>query len=141
MELNEFIKQFPDYQTSFEDQNLGEQKYNYAMYILINKSLGMQKGKIAAQAGHAVQKMTEYCVKNCPEIWYNYNQSNIPKITLQVKTEDQMKDILLETKDIIKSYVIDEGRTQIKPNSLTAVAFIPMDKSNSPKCFKDLKLF
>ena len=61
-------------------------------------------------------------------------------ILLKVSNEEVMLNILNELKDIHKSYVVDEGRTQIKPNSLTAVSFIPMKKNDTPSCLKELKL-
>lgn len=110
------------------------------MYILINKSLPMKKGKIALQVGHAVKKITEYCLKNEKELYDKYCANSYAKVILKVPNEEVILKILYELKDIHKSYVVDEGRTQIKPNSLTAIGFIPMARKDIPSCLKQLKL-
>ena len=113
---------------------------DYVMYILVNKSLPMKNGKIASQVGHAVQKVTEYTIKNKKDIWKKYCQNNYPKIILKVPTEELLLEILAKSKDIERIPIIDQGRTQIKPNSLTAVGFIPMLKQDAPSFIKELKL-
>lgn len=140
MELSDIIKTFPDYQQSFYNQKKNEKEDEYTMYILINKTLPMQKGKIASQVGHAVQKITEYCLIYQPEIYQKYCQNNYAKIVLKVTNKETFLEILNQTIHLHKSYVVDEGRTQIKPNSLTAVGFIPIKKKDVPKCFQNLKL-
>lgn len=113
---------------------------NYYMYIIVNGGLKMQKGKIASQVGHAVQKVTEYCLKECPKLWKKYNSSCTPKIVLKTQTEEELLNVIDKTEDIFKCYVIDAGKTQIKPNSLTAVGYIPMSKECVPTVLNDLKL-
>jgi peptidyl-tRNA hydrolase, PTH2 family len=142
MSLNDILKTFSDYEESFYNQNLNKNLNNesYVMYILINKSLPMKKGKIASQVGHAVQKITEYCLKNKKDLYDKYCANSYAKVVLKVPNEEVMLKILYELKDIHKSYVVDEGRTQIKPNSLTAIGFIPMAKKDIPSCLKELKL-
>lgn len=142
MELSDIIKSFPDYQQSFYNQkkNKEREEDQFVIYILINKTLPMQKGKIASQVGHAAQKITEYCLTYQPELYQKYCQNSYPKIVLKVPNETIFLEILNQTKHLHKSYVVDEGRTQIKPNSLTAVGYLPMKKESSPECFKNLKL-
>ena len=113
---------------------------NYVMYILVNKSLPMKTGKIASQVGHAVQKVTEYCLKNKKDIWKKYCKNNYPKIVLKVPSEELLLEILNKLKNFERIPIIDLGRTQIKPNSLTTVGFIPIIKDDIPDCIKELKL-
>ena len=140
MKLSEAIKTFPDYNESFYSQQIKLSEEPYVMYIIVNKSLPMKSGKIASQVGHVVQKMTEYCMINEKKIWSYYCSNNYAKIVLKIHDENKLFLILNQLKYLHKSYAVDEGRTQIEPNSLTAISFIPMQKKNVPECLKELKL-
>ena len=134
----ELISKFDDFKFSVYNQRVDESQAYY-MYIIVNSSLKMGKGKIAAQVGHGVQKMTEYCLEHDEELWTKYVNSGIPKIVLKT-SKDQLLEVIHKTKNIFKSYVIDEGRTQIAKNSLTAVSYIPLLKKDAPDIFKDKKI-
>ena len=134
----ESISKFDDFKFSVYNGSV-DKSQTYYMYIIVNSSLKMGKGKIAAQVGHGVQKMTEYCLEHHKELWTKYVNSGIPKIVLKT-SQDQLLEVIDKTENIFKSYVIDEGRTQIPKNSLTAVAYIPLLKENAPDILKNLKL-
>jgi len=143
MSLNDKIKTYSDYKESFSNQNLNnniKDEDQYIMYILVNKSLNMNKGKIASQVGHAVQKVTEYCLINDKELYDNYCKNSYAKVVLKVPNEELLLQILEELKGLHKSYVVDEGRTQINPDSVTAIGFNPMKKSERPECLQKLGL-
>jgi PTH2 family peptidyl-tRNA hydrolase len=111
---------------------------NYVMYILVNSELKMEKGKIAAQVGHAVEMITNTVNKivdnNYKDIYKKYLHNGCKKIVLKAKQEELEKHI--NDKDSV--YVIDAGRTQIPAGSLTVVAFLPSDKNKER--FRDFKL-
>lgn len=105
-----------------------------AMYIIINNDLGMGKGKMVSQGAHAAcdtvihleqmcyeqRKIPDVCVRY--KKWYKTGQAKIVCKATQQELENLCK--------ISESYsIIDAGRTQIAPNSLTAVAFCPNLKS------------
>ena len=113
---------------------------NYVVYILVNGSLSMSKGKIAAQVGHGIHKLTEYCSKHKKKQWKKYNSNGCPKIVLKTENQDELLDIIDRTQNFHKSYVIDEGRTQIPANSLTVIAYEPILKEHVPKVLQKLKL-
>jgi peptidyl-tRNA hydrolase len=106
---------------------------NTSMYIIVNSDLGMSKGKIASQVGHAVEKITmkifnaslhktdSYFVE-----YQKYLKNGHRKIVLvaPLKEIEKFKD----DKDAV--YIIDEGLTEIPHGSLTVIAFLP---SNSNK--------
>ncbi len=111
------------------------------MYILVNSSLKMGKGKIAGQVGHAVSSAVRYHEKN-PTVDYKTWVSVLEaKIVLQA-TADEISNILkIPGGDIslLNRFVIhDAGKTQIPANSLTAVAFSPTSKIIQE--FSNLKL-
>lgn len=143
MSLNDKIKTYSDYKESFYNQNLNnniKDEDQYIMYILVNNSLKMGKGKIASQVAHAAQKVTEYCLKNDKELYDNYCKNSYAKAVLKVPNEELLLQILEELKGLHKSYVVDEGRTQINRDSVTAIGFNPMKKSERPECLQKLGL-
>jgi len=121
----------------------------YVMYIVVNHSLKMGKGKIAAQACHSATRVVRF-LENFPKrpLYYNrWLNTNEPKIVLKA-SQEQMKEILeahrIKRHEDVKGYwclyTIDCGRTQIKAGSLTTIAFRPMKRSEAPAVLKSLKL-
>lgn len=96
----------------------------YKMYIAVNTSLNMGKGKIGAQVGHGVAAVTEKCLVSDPALWTRYKFGGQTKICVKA-TQEEMEQLA----QIKNACVIhDAGRTQIAPNSLTVVAFMPCNK-------------
>lgn len=120
----------------------------YAMYIIVNNDLSMGKGKIAGQTAHGACGVTRILERQKPtsNIYKKWIENGEAKIVLK-STEDEMNKLLMH---YTHSYKInkeqwciairDLGKTQINPNSLTVIAFIPMNKNNVPEIIKTLKL-
>lgn len=112
------------------------------IYIVVNSSLKMGKGKVIAQACHGVSRVTEYMLKNHPDEWNTYLNSGERKITVKA---DQEKLELLRSKYSNSEYycyaVFDLGFTQIPANSFTCMVFRPMDVKDTPDDLKALKLY
>jgi peptidyl-tRNA hydrolase len=108
------------------------------MYIFINTSLKMSAGKVAGQVGHLVQQIIE-------DVITLGNNSHVYKKYIEWKNDGCTKIILkanLEQINELKKrgdiyYVIDAGKTQIEPGSLTVVGFCPMVTSE----FTEYKLY
>ncbi len=105
-----------------------------AMYIVLNNDLGMGKGKMVSQGAHAacraVVKLEQLCYKQrkisdaCVR-YKKWSNEGCAKIVIKA-TQKELEDLC----KLPESYCIyDAGRTQISPNSLTAVAFGPNYKS------------
>lgn len=113
------------------------------MYILVNNDLKMDKGKIAGQVAHSACRVDRY-VSSLPsnkehhKLYKEWINTGEAKIVLKC-TEEMMLSMINKYEDIVCS-TRDMGRTQIKPNSLTTIAFFPMYKKNAPKEIQDLKL-
>ena len=113
----------------------------YTMYLIVNDDLKMGKGKIAAQVGHAVQKIIEDIL----EKYYISKKSNT--YDKYIKWKNGSKKIVLKaSKSELLHFttyaesvsIYDCGLTQIPHNSLTVVGFYP---SNSNKnMFTNYKL-
>jgi peptidyl-tRNA hydrolase len=121
-----------------------ERALELRMYVLVNSTARMRAGKIAAQVGHVVQMVTEYMVRNRHAEWRQYvNHRMHPKIVLKA-TQEQMEDILDRYKrrnaHIWCVGVHDAGRTQVAPDTLTALAFCPMTEADRPDELKMMKL-
>jgi peptidyl-tRNA hydrolase len=115
------------------------------MYILINKDLGMTKGKIASQVGHGVHHVihdifidaSTSTSDETKESFKTYNMwtQRAKKITLNVPFVDLQQYI--DNSKYKCSVIIDAGRTQVAPNSLTVVCFHPSNTlKNEMKKYK-----
>jgi len=72
------------------------------------------------RTGHAVQKTTQRCLGT--QKWVHYVQGNMPKVVLKVPSEELFVAIL----DITYFNVVDEGRTQCPPGTVTAIGYDPL---------------
>ena len=107
------------------------------IYLVVNTSVSMGKGKIAAQRGHTGQYLRELCLRCYPDTWSRYCASGTAKLYV-VHHLRHSKNYLLRTLDVL--LCSDAGRTQIEPNTLTVVGFIPMTTATTPDVIKRLKL-
>jgi len=105
------------------------------MYLVVDTTLGMDKGKLCAQTGHAVAALTRR-LEAKPTASY-----------LQWRDHYETKIVLKGTGPLLRQLrerypeahvVIDAGLTQIPPNSLTVVGFPPL--CYQPPELRDLKL-
>jgi len=102
----------------------------YIMYILVNADLGMSPGKTAAQVGHVVEALTD---RINTSLYEDVTTSNLQFAFRKYRKTGHKKVVLAATQaqlNIFKKlhdaeHVIDEGRTEIAPGSLTVVGFLP----------------
>ena len=112
------------------------------MYILVNASVKMSAGKMAAQTGHAISAVTERMVSAYQSDWGKYKHGGHPKIVLKAPEEEMIKLLDRYERDerIWCIGIRDAGRTQLPPNTFTALAFRPMYKTELPEELINLKL-
>ena len=109
--------------------------------IIIRTDLDMKKGKIASQASHASVAAYYKTLKKSPEKAESWFKS-MAKIVLKVNSESE----LLKLKEkaaragLIAEIIMDAGRTQIAPGSVTALAIGPDEEDKIDAITKDLKL-
>lgn len=117
----------------------------YAMYIIINGDLNMSPGKIASQVGHVTEQIAERIIKTIYEsesiedkllllAFRKYTKNGRKKVIL--KGNQKGLEELKKGKDA--EFIIDEGRTEIEPNSLTVVGFLPSNQNKER--FKKFRL-
>ncbi|KAK1772948.1 PTH2-domain-containing protein [Phialemonium atrogriseum] len=109
------------------------------LVLVVRTDLGMTKGKIAAQCGHATLACYKTLLKasakapNGPQArllkkWEKYGQA---KIAVQTKSQDEMMELMGKARSLgVTAEVIqDAGRTQIEAGSLTVLGVGPAPKS------------
>lgn len=121
-----------------------------AMYFVVNTTLKMGKGKIAAQVGHAVETLVEDLLKKPNQDYVNWKNSLRRKVVLKA-SEEEIQGFLDEASRAVKKgeekidnesfiTVRDAGLTQVEPGSLTVLGFVPMEGRTRPEFLKNLKL-
>lgn len=86
--------------------------------------LGMSPGKLAAQAAHAAVKAVDIAPAEWVDEW---NRHGCTKVVLEVYDEDSLiKLYKMAVAAYLPAVVIaDEGRTEVKPGSITALGIGP----------------
>eukprot|EP00584_Thalassiosira_punctigera_P022897 CAMPEP_0172552250 /NCGR_PEP_ID=MMETSP1067-20121228/43711_1 /TAXON_ID=265564 ORGANISM="Thalassiosira punctigera, Strain Tpunct2005C2" /NCGR_SAMPLE_ID=MMETSP1067 /ASSEMBLY_ACC=CAM_ASM_000444 /LENGTH=198 /DNA_ID=CAMNT_0013340183 /DNA_START=57 /DNA_END=653 /DNA_ORIENTATION=+ len=99
----------------------------YKMVLCVNTSLGMGKGKIAAQCGHAAVGCYKRSLRQCPSALSAWEKTGCAKIAVKCPSEEEMGAILdLAAKKGIPIYFVeDAGRTQIAAGSRTVLGLGP----------------
>jgi PTH2 family peptidyl-tRNA hydrolase len=111
------------------------------IYLIVNDSLNMSPGKIAAQCGHAVQELIDKTISNNFLLGFKYIDCSkiFTKIVLKASKEEWNQ--LLESKILYShSIIIDDGRTEVLPNSQTVIGIGPITKNNAKQLVGHLKL-
>ncbi|CCA70080.1 related to exostosin-like 3 [Serendipita indica DSM 11827] len=97
------------------------------MVLVVRTDLGMTKGKIAAQCGHATLACYKTIQKANPKLLRHWEWTGQAKIALQIKSEE---DILLlqataQSLNLVARVIQDAGRTQIEAGSRTVLGIGP----------------
>jgi peptidyl-tRNA hydrolase len=128
------------------------------LYLVVNDSLNMGCGKIAAQCGHAVHlymnkihELTNYSFFYEGEMkdisnkildnhynWNNHKEDGYKKIVLKAnKNEfDNLKQEYVNR----SIFVTDAGLTEVEKGSETVIAIFPITKDERSKTLKRLRL-
>eukprot|EP00455_Lapot_gusevi_P031116 TRINITY_DN3361_c0_g1_i1.p1 TRINITY_DN3361_c0_g1~~TRINITY_DN3361_c0_g1_i1.p1 ORF type:complete len:114 (+),score=15.86 TRINITY_DN3361_c0_g1_i1:163-504(+) len=112
------------------------------MILGVRKDLKMEKGKIAAQCGHATlgaYRQLEGEDRASLDCWLLCGQ---PKIAVQIQDEDEMLELKQSAEKIgLPTYIVrDAGHTQVAPGSKTVLAIGPGPVSLVDSVTKHLKL-
>jgi len=134
---------------SDEDSDVVPPETELKMIFAVRSDLGMSKGKIAAQVGHATlacyrSAISEPLSREWVRAWLHRAQA---KITLKVESEAEM-DAILEAATAAQlpcEVIEDAGRTEVAPGARTVLAIGPapkalIDKITGPKGSHPLRL-
>jgi len=109
--------------------------------IVVRADLGMGKGKIAAQVGHACVLGAENVRKSYPN-WFEQWWMGQEKVVVKVESLKELEEIKKHAIDLNLpwSEVTDAGHTQIAPGTTTCISLGPAPEETIDKVTGDLKL-
>lgn len=109
--------------------------------IIVRADLGMGKGKIAAQVGHACVLGAENVRKSKPE-WFSKWWAGQAKIVLKVNSKTELEKIKCDAiaMGLPWAEVTDAGHTQIAPGTFTCLSIGPAPEEQIDKITSQLKL-
>ena len=85
------------------------------MQVIIRTDLGMTKGKICAQAGHAVLGLYKEIMEDDPVLFAQWASLDFPQFTYSAGSAEALYEAAEKAKAVgMLAYVVhDAGRTQI----------------------------
>lgn len=114
----------------------------FKMILVVNNELGMTKGKIAAQCGHATLGCYKEACKKTPNAVQWWGRLGQAKIAVKIDSTKQLVELWQEarTKGFSCYLVEDAGRTQIAAGSRTVLAIGPVPTKKLDELTGHLKL-
>ena len=111
------------------------------MYIFVNKSANMSPGKMAAQVAHAAVKASDGSTGTLRDAWNEYGFYT--KLVMEARDAEHLETIrkYLQDRSIVSWLIIDEGRTEIKKHTPTALGVEIIDKDTKGEIFKSFDLY
>ncbi|KAK6500727.1 hypothetical protein TWF506_003491 [Arthrobotrys conoides] len=112
------------------------------MVLCVRTDLGMTKGKIAAQCGHATLACYKAVSRHAPLLLKRWEYLGQAKIALKVDSEDELLTLQAQAMSLglVAKVVRDAGRTQIASGSATVLGIGPAPKSVVNQITGHLKL-
>ncbi|KAH8752378.1 peptidyl-tRNA hydrolase PTH2-domain-containing protein [Hyaloscypha finlandica] len=112
------------------------------LVLVVRTDLGMTKGKIAAQCGHATLACYKNLLRAKSPILKRWERTGQAKVALQVKSEEDLETLQATaiSLGLVAEVIADAGRTQIASGSHTVLGIGPAPKSVIDKVTGHLKL-
>ncbi|CAN9458598.1 unnamed protein product [Alternaria alternata] len=114
------------------------------MVLVVRTDLGMTKGKIGAQCGHATLACYKHFLKHSPEstLLRRWERMGQAKVALQVKSEEELELLQAQALSLglVAHIIHDAGRTQIASGSATVLGIGPAPKGIIDQVTGHLKL-
>lgn len=116
---NRGIDDESEYDSDEEEEDtpssLGGEHEDQKLVLCVRTDLKMQKGKIAAQVGHATLAAYKEARKKTPQWVRAWEGRAQPKIAVQIRSEQEAKRLYnaAKSKGLASCYIRDAGRTQI----------------------------
>lgn len=101
--------------------------FKYKLVVAVRRDLGMGKGKIAVQVGHATITVAEGTRRQHPDWWKEWFNEGQQKVVVKVNSEADLLDIHRRAAGLgLASAIIhDSGLTQVAPGTPTCVGIGP----------------
>ncbi len=108
------------------------------MYMVARRDLNMSYGKFGAQCGHGVQlcireaENADVSLEGGYQALAEWEEKDYPKIVL-AGDEKKMEKLLRQLVESPFPYarVVDKGRTELPPNTMTLIAIGPLKRSEA----------
>jgi PTH2 family peptidyl-tRNA hydrolase len=114
------------------------------MVLVVRTDLGMTKGKIGAQCGHATLACYKHFLRHAPSstILQRWERMGQAKVALQVKGEEELEILQAQAVSLglVAHIIHDAGRTQIASGSATVLGIGPAPKGVIDQVTGHLKL-
>lgn len=101
--------------------------FNYKLVVAVRRDLGMGKGKIAVQVGHATLTVAEETRRQHPDWWKQWFAEGQPKVVVKVNSESDLEKLKEQAEDLgLPAAIIhDSGLTQVEPGTSTCLGIGP----------------
>ncbi|KAF1360081.1 PTH2-domain-containing protein [Lizonia empirigonia] len=114
------------------------------MVLVVRTDLGMTKGKIGAQCGHATLACYKHFLRHAPNstVLQRWERMGQAKVALQVKSEEELEMLQAQAMSLglVAHIIHDAGRTQIASGSATVLGIGPAPKGVIDQVTGHLKL-
>lgn len=102
-------------------------EFNYKQVIILRADLGMSKGKIAAQAGHAAVTAAEEARKRYSDWWKAWLKEGQCKIAVKTDSEKELFQLERQARELGLpcALIYDRGLTELPPHTLTCLGIGP----------------
>ena len=99
----------------------------HKLVCVVDSSLKMGKGKIAAQVGHLCMDVALGLERNRPRLLHVWTRRGQAKVVLKASDSEEMHRLLNRAKeaDFLTWSIRDAGRTQIPSGSMTVIGIGP----------------
>ncbi|ORY31668.1 peptidyl-tRNA hydrolase PTH2-domain-containing protein [Naematelia encephala] len=97
------------------------------LVLVVNDSLKMTKGKIAAQAGHATLACAFMVKDQAPRLFNRWQRQGQPKIAVRCVDTAELEALAAQARsmNLCARTIQDAGRTQVAPGSKTILGIGP----------------
>jgi PTH2 family peptidyl-tRNA hydrolase len=102
-------------------------EFKYKQVIAVRTDLGMKRGKLAAQVGHAAVSAAEEARELKPIWWQAWLNKGQCKVTIKAKSLAELLDLRSKAIQMKLPYSLirDKGLTQLPPNTITCLGIGP----------------
>ncbi|KAI8143113.1 peptidyl-tRNA hydrolase PTH2-domain-containing protein [Fennellomyces sp. T-0311] len=100
---------------------------DFKMVLVVRTDLGMTKGKVAAQCGHATLACYKAASKTNPDVLRAWERSGQAKVALKIDSEEKLLELqaIALSMNLTAQSICDAGRTQIAAGSRTVLGIGP----------------
>lgn len=117
-------------------------QFRYKQVIVLRSDLKLSKGKMVAQAGHAVICAAEESRKRHKDWWKRWINEGQCKIAVKVESEKELLELEDQAQRLALPYalVVDRGLTEVPPGTKTCLGIGPAPAEEIDKITGTLSL-